>query len=259
MKKLFSLAALSTVALLLAACSGSPEAATQPPPASSTASASPQATAKPAVSAQPATAATPTPAAASSAPAPAVGPTAGPAAPVPSPVPSSSPAEQGSPGAEPAATPLADLGLNARGNLAQKVGETSVFGAATGQQFADLTADSIQTDFKCTGPDSQPSINGQFVAIKISVAAQANFADSGWPSLALSNMEFTAWNASGEQLVDAVGNSAGCVPAADLIESPVEPGTKADGLVILDVPKGAGSAAFVVGGFEGSYGWEWHW
>lgn len=255
MKKLFSLAALATAALLLAACSGSPEAATQTAPVSSTASASPQATAKPAVSAQPATAAPSTSAAPSSAAAPTVVPTVGPTAPVPAP----SPAEQVSPGPEPAATPLADLGLNARGNVAQKVGETSVFGAATGQQFADLTADSIQADFKCTGPDAQPSINGQFVAITISVAAQDNFADSGWPSLALSNMEFTAWDAAGEQLVDPIGNSAGCVPAEDLIESPVEPGTKVDGLVILDVPKGAGSAAFVVGGFEGSYGWEWHW
>lgn len=238
-KNVFSIAALSTVVLALAACSGSTQA-TEATTAPATSSVHPSATSAPAAS--------------PSAPASTVPSPVGPSSPAPS-----SPAVAASPTTEPSATPLVDLGLNERGNLTQKVGVTSVFGAPTGQQFADLTADSVQTDFQCTTPDAKASVNGQFVAIKISVAAKSNFEDSGWPSLALSNLEFTAWDAAGVKLMDPVGNSAGCVPDAELIASPIEPGTNATGLVILDVPKGAGSAAFVVGGFEGSYGWEWHW
>lgn len=238
MKNVFSIATLSIVVLALAACSGSPQTsdASTPPVTSSV---KPSATTAPSVS----------PAAPASTAASPVGPS--------SPAPSSPAAANST--TEPSATPLVDLGLNERGNLTQKVGVTSVFGAPTGQQFADLTAEAIQTDFQCTVPDANASVNGQFVAIKISVAAKSNFEDSGWPSLTLSNLEFTAWDAAGVKLMDAVGNSAGCVPDAELIASPIEPGTNATGLVILDVPKGAGSAAFVVGGFEGSYGWEWHW
>ena len=236
MKNVFSIAALSTVVLALAACSSSPQATE----ASTASTLQPSATTSQPVSPSAQASATQSP----------VGPT--------SPAPSSPAAAAGAT-TEPSAKPLVDLGLNERGNLTQKVGVTSVFGAPTGQQFADLTADSIQADFQCTAPEAKASVNGQFVAIKISVAAKSNFEDSGWPSLALSNLEFTAWDAGGVKLMDPVGNSAGCVPDAELIPSPVEPGTNATGFVILDVPKGAGSAAFVVGGFEGSYGWEWHW
>ncbi|WP_269938247.1 hypothetical protein [Arthrobacter sp. HY1533] len=154
---------------------------------------------------------------------------------------------------------MSSIDLNSRGNEPQQVGQTSVFGAATGDKFATLTATKIQTNFKCTEPSAAPSVNGQFVALTINVTTGANFADSGWPNLALTNAEFRGWDASGKQLLDPVGNSMGCVKASDLLKSPIEPGNSESGLVILDVPAGAGSAAFVVGGFEGSYGWEWHW
>lgn len=156
-------------------------------------------------------------------------------------------------------SPLSSIDLNSRGNEPQQVGQTGVFGAATGDKFATLTATKIQTNFKCTEPSAAPSVNGQFVALTIDVTAGTNFADSGWPNLSISNTEFRGWDASGKQLLDPIGNSAGCVKASDLLQSPVEPGKSQSGLVILDVPAGAGSAAFVVGGFEGSYGWEWHW
>ena len=260
MKKLFSITASSAVILLVSACSGSPQVGAEGPgqtaPATSAFAAATPTT-------PPAAAPTTDPAAAAPSTAPAAAPASDPApdpatAEATAPQPAAPPAPIG-PNPQPSPTPLEDLGLNARGNMAQKVGETSVFGAPTGQQFADLTAEDIQTNFKCTSAQAQPSINGQYIAIKIKVAVHANFPDSGWPSLGLSNQDFTVWDAAGTKLVDPIGNSGSCIPRADLVSSPIDPGETASGLVVLDVPQGAGSAAFIVGGFEGSYGWEWHW
>ncbi|NOJ62795.1 MULTISPECIES: hypothetical protein [unclassified Arthrobacter] len=167
------------------------------------------------------------------------------------------------PGPEPTAgseaTPAVPTGLNDRGNLEESVGEVSIFQAESGTEFAALEAEEIQTDFQCTGAAAQESVNGQFVAISFSVAAQPELAESGWPSLYISAREFRAWDADDEPVPDPVGSSAGCVEPDELLPSPVEPGEDLKGLIILDVPTGSGSAAFTVGGFEGSYGWEWEW
>ena len=61
------------------------------------------------------------------------------------------------------------------------------------------------------------------------------------------------------RIVDPVGNAEACIDAGDRVSTPLNPGENSRGLVILDVPEGPGSAAFVVGGFQGSYGWEWRW
>ncbi|HEY8293727.1 MAG TPA: hypothetical protein VIG41_00190 [Micrococcaceae bacterium] len=114
-------------------------------------------------------------------------------------------------------------------------------------------------DFKCTAGGAQPSINGQFIALTVTVAAHANFADSGWPTLEMSAHDFKAWDAGGTRVDGVVGNSSGCVQPSELLPSSIDPGTQETGLIILDVPKGSGSASFAIGGFEGSYGWEWKW
>lgn len=242
MKKLLGIMVASTVLVLAAGCTpnAGQEAAQTTSPATATGTST--STSSPHASA----AASPTPAA-----------TAATAAPTAA---STPPAADESPKPTTASdSPLSSIDLNSRGNEPQQVGQTGVFGAATGEKFATLTATKIQTNFKCTEPSAAPSVNGQFVALTIDVAAGTNFADSGWPNLSISNAEFRGWDASGKQLLDPVGNSMGCVKASDLLQTPIEPGKSESGLVILDVPAGAGSAAFVVGGFEGSYGWEWHW
>lgn len=193
-------------------------------------------------------------------------PSAAPTVPVPDPDASTSAtpdSESEEPVPEPAAGAEADSALptdlNDRGNLEENVGEESIFQGDSGEDYAAMKAEEIQTDFQCTGSGAQKSINGQFVAISFSVVAQPELAASGWPALYMSAREFKAWDADGEAVSDPVGNSAGCVDDADLLPSPVEPGDDLNGLIILDVPEGGGSAAFTVGGFEGSYGWEWEW
>jgi hypothetical protein len=155
--------------------------------------------------------------------------------------------------------PLAGLKLNQHGNLPAKIGEAGVLGAPTGDRFAEMEAREIQADFTCTADSAQPSINGQFVAIRFSVKAHSELPQSGWPYFDMSVHDFRAWDSEGEQVVDPVGNSAGCVDEAELLPTPVDPGGNASGLIILDVPEGDGSASFRMGGFEGAYGWEWAW
>lgn len=149
--------------------------------------------------------------------------------------------------------------LNANGNIEAKVGAPSIFRNDTGKDYAELEAQELYVDFQCPAKTAQPSINGQFIAIRFSVAAQPEMANSGWPHFAMSAKDFRAWDRNGEPVPDPVGSSADCVNKSELLPSPIDPGSSADGLIILDVPQGSGSASYVLGGFEGAYGWEWAW
>lgn len=160
----------------------------------------------------------------------------------------------------PVADPLKKLDLNGRGNIAVEVGKPSTFSEIGGNQsFADLTVESIDTNFKCTDPGALPSINGQYVRLNLSLSVNSNFAESGWPSLAMSAPDFSVWDSSGSRLPDPIGNSNTCEDQKMALPSPVEPGTTEKGTIVLDVAAGSGSASYVIGGFEGSYGWEWAW
>lgn len=153
-----------------------------------------------------------------------------------------------------------ELGLNERGNQPVAVEDPAEFmEIESGAVFATITATSIEPGFTCTAPGAYESINGQFVALTFDVDVADSFAQSGFPSLSFSVHEFHAWDADGARIVDPVGNAEACIDAGDRVSTPLNPGENSRGLVILDVPEGPGSAAFVVGGFQGSYGWEWRW
>ncbi|WP_155838630.1 hypothetical protein [Arthrobacter castelli] len=155
--------------------------------------------------------------------------------------------------------PLAKLDLNKRGNIVEDVSEDSSFNSLDGTEFVGFKAKDLITDFDCPAETARPSANGQYVAIHFSVDAHPELTESGWPNFTMSNRQFTVWGPDGKRVSDPVGNSAGCVPEEDLLPSPVAPGDNAEGLIILDVPEGSGAASFRMGGFEGSYGWEWRW
>lgn len=153
-----------------------------------------------------------------------------------------------------------ELGLNERGNVTVSTEEPAEFkDLESGTVYASIAAKRVETDFACAAPDAPESINGQYVAIEFDVDAAKAFAESGFPTLNFSVHEFRVWDADGDIVVDPVGNAEACISAGERVRTPLEPGDDADGLVILDVPKGSGSAAFVPGGFEGAYGWEWSW
>ncbi|WP_133162862.1 hypothetical protein [Arthrobacter glacialis] len=234
MNKLLLVIGASTALILATGCTPNGGQGSARPSTTGSSSTSPSATTP---AAPPATTADPSPSASAS---------AGTPDPAPAPAPTSD-------------SPLSSIDLNTRGNESQQVGQAGIFGAATGEKYATLTATKIQTNFKCTEPSAFPSINGQFVALTIDVTTSSNFAESGWPSLAITSNEFRGWDSAGKKLLDPIGNSTGCVKSSELLESPIDPDKSQSGMIILDVPAGAGSAAFVVGGFEGSYGWEWHW
>lgn len=152
------------------------------------------------------------------------------------------------------------LGLNSRGNIPVDEGGSADFkDVSDGTVFAEIVAQSVQTNFRCPAPSAKKSINGQFVAIDFDLDLTDEFADSGFPSMTFSIHDFRAWDAKGVGVVDPVGNAETCIRRKDRVSTPLKPGDQANGLVILDVPKGHGSASYVVGGFQGSYGWEWFW
>lgn len=155
--------------------------------------------------------------------------------------------------------PLESLKLNKRGNIVEEVGEPSEFTSLKGTKFVGFKAKELTTDFECPAEDAKPPLNGQYVAINFSVDTHRELRQSGWTTFTMSNREFTVWGPDGERISDPVGNSAGCVADAKLLPSPIAPGDDASGLIILDVPEGSGAASFRMGGFEGSYGWEWKW
>lgn len=155
--------------------------------------------------------------------------------------------------------PLEALDLNKHGNIVEDVGERSSFTSLKGTNFVGFKAKKLVSDFECPVPDADQAVNGQYVALHFSVNAHRELRQSGWTDFTMSNREFTVWGPDGERVSDPVGNSAGCVADSKLLPSPIAPGDDAAGLIILDVPEGSGAASFRMGGFEGSYGWEWQW
>lgn len=155
---------------------------------------------------------------------------------------------------------LDTLGLNDRGNIPVNPEATAEFkDPESGVVFAEISARTVQTDFTCTAPDALESINGQFVAITFDVDMADGFAESGFPTMEFSVHDFRAWDANGDSVLDPVGNAEACVSPQDRIASSLEPGGHERGLVVLDAPKGSGSASYLLGGFQGTYGWEWAW
>lgn len=152
------------------------------------------------------------------------------------------------------------LGLNDRGNVSVEANRPAEFkDVESGAVFATITATEIVPDFACTAPSAFESINGQFVAIRYDIELADNFPESGFPSMYFSVHEFRAWDGTGEGVIDPVGNAEACVSQDERVQTPLDPGDKASGVVVLDVPLGSGSASFAPGGFQGSYGWEWSW
>lgn len=155
---------------------------------------------------------------------------------------------------------LAGLDLNDRGFVDVEAELPAEFeDIVTGTLYATITAKEIQTDFECTEPDAYEPINGQYVAIRYEVDLTRDFAASGFGDLLFSVHEFRAWDEEGEAIVDPVGNAESCIPASERVLTPLKPGEKESGLVVFDVPTGPGSASFVPGGYQGSFGWEWSW
>ncbi|MGP9031757.1 hypothetical protein ACT17S_01615 [Glutamicibacter mysorens] len=169
-------------------------------------------------------------------------------------------AQEASRKAEAADQRLEELELNDHGNEKIDVGETAQFiDLVSGDEFAKLTATTVQANFECTVPDAPESINGQYVALSFDINALEKMNDSGFTELYFSVHDFRVWDSEGEKVIDPVGNAESCIEADERIQTPILPGDEANGLVVLDVPEGSGSASYTLGGFEGTYGWEWSW
>lgn len=155
---------------------------------------------------------------------------------------------------------LEELGVNDHGNIPVNEEEQAVFkDPSSDTEFAEFTASDVTTDFHCTADEAQPPVNGQYVALKFDINASDDLPESGFPYFYLTVHEFRAWDAEGQTVVDPVGNAESCIAADERVPSPVDPGEEVSGLVVLDVPEGAGAASFTMGGYQGSYGWEWKW
>lgn len=143
-----------------------------------------------------------------------------------------------------------------RGNLVKTVGE----GASVTDKdktVASFVVNSIQVDAPCTNQYAQPSENGHFVALNVSMETDPALAESVNPQFGLAGY---AWKAVAENGTTFNGDimtasSFMCLNDEERLPSALGPGEKATGTLILDVPTATGVLVHKQGFMPA--GWEW--
>ena len=147
-----------------------------------------------------------------------------------------------------AESPKTDDGKNDRGNFVSKVGEVGTISAiGSGKILSKFTVNSI----KPTGCDqpyySQKPVNGRLMAVKLTVETTKDLKDRALDKWLVSGYDFKFIAANGTTFNGNLSTIAtyGCL--ADSALFPVQgigPSEKAAGIVILDVPKAAGTLVY---------------
>lgn len=146
---------------------------------------------------------------------------------------------------------------NARGNIEKQIGEQGTIQVtATKAVVFTFTINAITPGYKCTGSYPEPSQNGQFLAIDMTVTAGPGASEVGG-SVDISAYDFQIIGLDGvvESNTDSIA-TYGCV--ADSHEFPtqgVSQGTTGHGIVVLDTKNASGYLVFKPaymsdGGFE---------
>lgn len=153
-------------------------------------------------------------------------------------------------------SPAANATKSSRGNLVKKVGE----GASVTDKdktVASFVINSIQVDAPCTNQYAQPSENGHFVALNVSMETDPALAESVNPQFGLAGY---AWKAVADNGTTFNGNimtasSFMCLNDEENFPSALGPGEKATGTLVLDVPTPTGVLVHKQGFMPA--GWEW--
>lgn len=170
--------------------------------------------------------------------------------------PSVEPATGASSAAATSASPAGTGSKSSRGNLVKLVGE----GASVTDKdktVASFVINSIQVDAQCTNQYAQPSENGHFVALNISMETDPALAESVNPQFGLAGY---AWKAVADNGTTFNGDimtasSFMCLNDEETFPSALGPGEKATGTIMLDVPTPTGVLVHKQGFM--ATGWEW--
>ena len=126
--------------------------------------------------------------------------------------------------------------VNKHGNLVKHVGEKAgAFATDEETKAASWTVTGIEKDFTCTSPSPQSSLQGHFVALDATVATSRGLKQefefgngSTWKYI---KKDGSAWNDDPESIP-----SSTCVAETDHLPNQMEPGLKAAGKVVFDLP-----------------------
>lgn len=145
---------------------------------------------------------------------------------------------------------------SSRGNLIKVPGQGA---SVTDKEktVATFVINSIQLDPACTSQYAQPSENGHFVALEVSMETMPELAESVNPQFGLAGY---GWKAIAENGTTFNGDifTAGaymCLDDAEKFPSALGPAEKATGKIILDVPTATGVLVHKQGFMAA--GWEW--
>ena len=169
----------------------------------------------------------------------------------PSAIPSLAPSATPSWNPPPEPTTPGNQTLNAHGNLPKAIGELGgLFGPDGSTRIVRFEVTAITLDFTCTPPATAPPLNGQYVALDITVWA--------YPALGgdfiMGPSQFFGYDAVGTT-VSPIGAPVGCLTAADHLPPLFRAGSVTKGRLVFDMPKGHGSLAFEPSDVD--LGWEW--
>ena len=149
---------------------------------------------------------------------------------------------------------------NERGNLVKQVGETAgLTDDVTGEWTLDFKVTAIIPGYECTSGFADPSVNGQFVALRFEVNTTAAWDSEMMGDFMMSAHDFQAFDASNMRVNDPVGAASMCPSDAEMLPQTMGPAQSANGTIVLDLPAGPGIVAYrpmylQTGGWEWAYG-----
>ncbi|MET3203942.1 UNVERIFIED_ORG: hypothetical protein ABIB21_000718 [Arthrobacter sp. UYEF13] len=116
---------------------------------------------------------------------------------------------------------------------------------------------SIQVDLPCTNKYAQPSKNGHFVALNVSMETDPALAESVNPQFGLAGYAWKAIASNGTTFNGDImtASSFMCLNDEEKFPSALGPGEKATGTIVLDVPTPTGVLVHKQGFMPA--GWEW--
>lgn len=161
----------------------------------------------------------------------------------PTPQPNPTPSPTATQASQPLPAPPGSPQTSVRGNLIKQVGELAGIRDANGEYLVSFVVNDIVVDIPCTDEFSEPSENGHFVALDVSVETSPNMLDSDLiQQFSMSSYTFQAIGP------DGVTSNAGtdsvatlfCLEDSLLLPTDIGPGEKANGLVLLDVASPSG-------------------
>lgn len=164
------------------------------------------------------------------------------------------------------ASPAAALEVkkSPRGNIVKELAQPAGISDKDGKPLVNFTVNSITVDVPCTGPYPQPTENGHFTVLDVTVETtpELGTAEGSSGTFDINAHMFKFVGASGTTFNGSLAGAAtyGCLPDEQMINlsgAGIGPAEKVTGKVVLDLPETTGLLVFKSYLTSGNGGWEW--